>query len=138
MSRDYGTIGHWCIDAHSITAPELPERIAALRLELIVQHAGRPAIVEIAKDLAEGLNDLPADERSAAQEFLLSKHGFGFDYFIKSDLLRLAKIIARGKVRNEKKHRAIACALSYTTLDPQLAAQLQALLISHEARLGAA
>jgi hypothetical protein len=138
MSRDYTSIGNWCIDAHSITASELSERIAQVRLEMIAKYAGKPPIVEIAKDLAEGLNDLTGSKRSAAQEFLTSRHGFGFDYFIKRDQLRLAKIIARGKVRNEKEHRAILDALSDTTLDRLLAAQLEALLVSHEAGLGAA
>jgi hypothetical protein len=138
MSRDYTSIGNWCIDAHSITASELSERIAQVRLETIAKYAGKPPIVEIAKDLAEGLNDLTGSKRSAAQEFLTSRHGFGFDYFIKRDQLRLAKIIARGKVRNEKEHRAILDALSDTTLDRLLAAQLEALLVSHEAGLGAA
>ena len=138
MTRDYTSIGNWCIDAHGITASELPERIAHLRLETIAKYIGKPAIVEIALDLAEGLNDLPTSRRSAAQEFLTSRHGFGFDYFIKRDQLRLAKIIARGKVRNEKEHRALLDALSDTTLDRSLAAHLEALLSSHEAGPGAA
>jgi hypothetical protein len=138
MNRDYVTIGNWCVDAHSVTAAELPERIAEMVLETIARHTGKPAIVEIAKDLAEGLNDLPERQRSAANEALRAKYGFGFDYFIKGERLRLVKIIARGKVRNEKEHRAILDALSDTALDPQLASQLQHLLVAHESKLGAA
>jgi hypothetical protein len=132
MTRDYANIGKWCIDAHSVTAPELPERIAQLRLETIIKHSGKPAIVQIAQDLAEGLNDLPASQRQAAQDALLAKHGYGFDYFMQREQLRLAKIIARGKIRNETEHRAVVDALSDTTLDPSVTLQLNRLLIAHE------
>ena len=138
MDRDYVTIGDWCVDAHSVTAAELPERIAEMVLDTIARHTGKATIIEVAKVLAEGLNDLPERQRSAANEVLRAKYGFGFDYFIKGELLRLAKIVARGKVRNEKEHRAVLDALSDTTLDPQLASQLQHLLAAHESNLGAA
>jgi hypothetical protein len=138
MTRDYTSIGNWCIDAHGITASELPDSIAKLRLTTIVRHAGKAPIIQIAKDLAEGLNDLPASQRLAAQETLRSKHGFGFDYFIQKEQLRLAKIAARGKIRNEAEHRAILDALSDTTLDSSLALQLERLLASHVGKWGAA
>jgi len=138
MNRNYISIGNWCIDAHGITASELPEHISQLILATIAKHTGKPAIVQIAQDLSEGLNDLPTSRRSAAQDFLYSKHGFGFDYFIKRDQLRLAKIIARGKLRSEKEHRFVLDALSDTTLDHSLALQLEELLAFHEGKLGAA
>jgi hypothetical protein len=138
MNRDYTSIGNWCVDAHAVTAADLSERIAQLQLATIIKHIGKPAIVQIARDLAVGLNDLPASQRSAAQEALRSKHGFGFDYFIKNGQLRLAKIVARGKVRTENEHRAILDALSDTSLDVSLGAQLQELLVSYESGLGAA
>jgi hypothetical protein len=97
MTRDYTAIGNWCVDAHSLTASELPENVARYRVAAIQKFIGKPGIVEIARDLAEGLNCLPPSQGTAAQNFLVSKHGFGFDYFIGRDLLKLAKIVARGK-----------------------------------------
>jgi len=137
MTRDYTSIGNWCIDAHGITAPELPDSIAKLQLTAIVRHAGKASIIQIAKDLAEGLNDLPTSQRLAAQETLRSKHGFGFDYFIQREQVRLAKILARGKIRDEAEYRAVLDALSDTTLDSSLALQLERLLTSHESESGA-
>ena len=136
--RDYTTIGNWCIDAHGITAPELPECIAQLRLETIIKHAGRPTIIQIAQDLAEGLNDLPTSQRLAAQDALCSKYGFGFDYFTQRAQLKLAKIIARGKIRNETEHRTVVDALSDTTISAPMALQLERLLAVHESQSGAA
>ena len=138
MTRDYTAIGNWCVDALGITAPELPETIAKGRLETIARHSGKPTIIQIAQDLAEGLNDLPDSQKSAALVALRAKHGFGFDYFIQRTQLKLAKIIARGKVRNEAEHRAVIDALSDTTLDSSLALQLNKLLTAHESLSGAA
>jgi hypothetical protein len=138
VNRDYKSIGNWCIDAHGITASELPDSIAKLRLTTIATHAGKASIVQIAKDLAEGLSDLPTPQRLAAQEALRSKHGFGFDYFIQREQLRLVKIVARGKIRNETEHRAVLDALSDRTLDSSLSLQLERLLGSRETSSGAA
>ena len=138
MTRDYTAIGKWCIDAHGITAMELLEQIAQMRLETINRHIGKPTVIQIAQDLAEGLNDLPARQRDAAQDLLRDKHGFGFDYFIKRGQLKLVKIIARGKIRNEAEHRSVIDALSDTTLDSSLALQLSRLLDTHDSRPGAA
>ena len=138
MTRDYIVIGNWCIDAHGITAPELSEKIAQMRLELIIRHAGKPSIIQIAQDLAEGLNDLPVSQRIAAQDALRGKYGFGFDYFIQRGQLKLAKIVARGKIRNETEHRSVIGALSDTTLDSSLVLQLNRLLAAHEGQSGAA
>ena len=134
MTCDYTAIGNWCIDAHGVTAPELPEQIAHVRLETIIRHTGKPTIIQIAHDLAEGLNDLPASQRNAAQDALHGKYGFGFDYFIQRGHLKLAKIIARGNIRNEKEYRSVIDALSDTTLDSSLALQLTRLLTAHENR----
>lgn len=138
MNRDYTTIGNWCIDAQSVTAPELPEKIAEMRFEVIRRHVGKPTIIQIAQELADGLNDLPTSQRLAAQDALHRKYGFGFDYFIKNAQLRIAKIVARGKIRNEKEHRAIVDALSDTTLDSSFALHLERLLFKYENPPGAA
>lgn len=138
MTRDYISIGNWCIDAHGVTAAELPEEIARSRLATINRHTGKSTIIQIAEDLSEGLSDLPSSQRLAAQDALRAKHGFGFDYFINRQQRKLVKIIARGKIRNETEHRAILDALSDTTLEPALASQLNALLISRESELEAA
>ena len=138
MNRDYTAIGAWCIDAHNVTAADLPENVARLRLATITAYIGKPSIIGIAKDLSEGLDFLPDRDRSAAQDFLRSKHGFGFDYFIASGQLKLAKIIARGIVRNENEHRMIVDALSDTTIDSTMAAQLERVLATHESQSGAA
>ena len=138
MNRDYIAIGHWCIDAHNVTAPEIPEKVAQLRLAAITAHIGKSSIIGIAKELSEGLDSLSADRRGSAQNFLVSKHGFGFDYFMQQGQLKLARIIARGKVRNENEHRMIIDALSDTTIDSSLSAQLEKLLAAHESKSSAA
>ena len=138
MNRDYATIGNWCLHAHGILASDLSAKLAQMRLEIISRHAGKPTIVDVAKDLAEGLSELPEQRRSAAQVELRAQHGFGYDYFNDLKLLRLAKILARGKVRGEREHMAVIDALSDTRLDYQLVSDLRRLLVSYEGRLGAA
>ena len=133
MKWDYSAIGDWCVDAHHMTASELPERVACLQLDTIRKHAGRPTIVEIAKDLAEGLDWLPAERRLAAQQMLQERHGFGFDMFRNRERLRLTRLLARGRIRTEAEYRAVLDALSDTTIDPTTARALRDLLALHEA-----
>ena len=138
MNRDYTVIGNWCIDAHNVTAADIPEKVASLRLAAITAHIGKPSIIGIAKDLSEGLDSLSTERRISAQASLRSKHGFGFDYFIQQGQFKLAKIIARGKVRNENEQRIIIDALTDTTLDASLSTQLERLLAVHESTSSAA
>lgn len=48
MKRDYKAIGDWCVDAHYVTATELPESVACLQLETIRMHSGRPTAARLA------------------------------------------------------------------------------------------
>jgi hypothetical protein len=48
MTRVYTSIGNWCIDAHGVTASELPQNVAELRRAAIARFTGKPAIIEIA------------------------------------------------------------------------------------------
>lgn len=132
MKRDYKAIGDWCLDAHHVTATELPESVACLRLETIRKHSGRPTIVEVAKDLAEGLDWLPAERRLAVQQMLQERHGFGFDMFRDRERLRITKLLGRGRIRTEAEYRTVLDALSDTTIDPSTARALRDLLALHE------
>lgn len=133
MKRDYKAIGDWCVDAHHVTATELPESVACLQLETIRKHSGRPTIVEVARDLAEGLDWLPAERRLAAQQMLQERHGFGFDMFRDRERLRITKLLGRGRIRSEAEYRTVLDALSDTTIDPSTARALRDVLALHEA-----
>ncbi|MGY1426504.1 hypothetical protein [Lysobacter sp. A289] len=135
--RNYDAIGAWCKDAHSILAIDLPEPIAALRSEIIQRYSGRPPILDVARDLAEGLSHLPSEVRASANDFLKTKHGFGDEYFTDRTRSRLNRILARGIIRTEKEHRMVADALTDTTLDPGLGAALSQLVLERERQMGA-
>lgn len=132
MKPDYDAIGKWSVDAHHMTSSDLPENVALLRIEIIRKHSGRPTIMAIAKDLAEGLDFLPNERRLAAQQMLRETHGFGFDVFRSGERLQITGILGRGRIRTESEHRVALDALSDTTLDPSTAAALRKLLALRE------
>jgi hypothetical protein len=136
-TRDYAAIGAWCTDAHAVVAADLPAQVATLVADTIQRFSGKAPILDVARDLAEGLSHLPAQRREAANALLKAKHGFGYEYFTGRAQSRLVQIVARGLVRTEKEHRMALDALSDTTLDPELVAALQRLVLERERQLGA-
>ena len=135
--RDLETIGAWCRDAHAELAGDLPPEVAALRAETINRFTGRAPIVEVARDLAEGLSHLPRARGDQANAKLKSKYGFGFEYFISASQKQLVKVLGRGSIRTEAEHQMALDALSDLTLEPGLRAELQSLVLERARQLRA-
>jgi hypothetical protein len=135
--KDYAAIRLWCLDALASLAPDLPAEFVGRRTDTIERHGKKASILEVAKDLAEGLSHLPNNRRLAANEGLKNRHGFGFDYFTGRNEKHLARMIANGAIQTDAEYRAALDALSDTTIEPSLASKLQELVLERERQLGA-
>lgn len=133
--RDYLAISAWCEDAHRFLADDLSPQIAAMVAATIRLNSGKAAIVEVASDLAEGLSGLPQSLRELANEQLIERHGFGFEYFTRRGQKSLLRIVGRGVLRTEKEHRAALDALSDTTIAPDMRDALETLVLERERQL---
>ena len=131
-SDNFKQIADWCLDAHAILAPLLPQSIAELRHATILRFANQPAIIGIAEDLAIGLNDQPESKHALIRKYLIQEHGFSFEYFINRNTKKLLSILARGIIKNEKEYRIVLEALTDCELEDKISQTASLLVTSYE------
>lgn len=136
----YKKVEEWCQQAVALLEDAgLSPKLADMTRQTIKRHSGRRALHEIAADLAEGLGDLPPNQRMVANNELIRQHGFGYEFFLDAKLKRAMRILGRGKVRNDDEFRELSAIANDTTISSKLADFVSALLTQYEtakARLG--
>ena len=123
----------WCEDAlFFLPTSDLPASIVEMRRETIRSNSGKRALYEIAADLAEGIGDLPANERAQAQAFLLEKHGIGYDFFNDAKMKSVRKVLMRGLIQNDGEYREMLDVAGDTTLGRALRESITQALAAYE------
>ncbi|WP_242112280.1 hypothetical protein [Luteimonas aquatica] len=132
---DLKSIESWCRVAAKTLSPGVPEAIHDMTMEVIDKNSGKPALVRIADDLAEGISHLPADKRDEAQRILKERCGIGYEYFLKGRLRTISSILKRGKITSSSQYEAALEYASDTTHDPGELDQISRILSDYVAKL---
>lgn len=119
----------WCQDAITIlSSTDSIPRIVELRRKAVTHFSGSRKLYEIADDIAESLNDLPQEARDEAQNELVARYGFGFDFFVDKRLKKIQAILKRGRIGNESEFRALSEFVSDMSVDEALVADAEKIL----------
>lgn len=123
----------WCQDALTLLpTPELPASFIEQRRATVERHSGTKLLYQIAEDLAEGIGELPLEERETADRSLREKHGFGYKLFTEKKLKRVRTILRKGRISNDDEFREMSAISSDTEVGVELRKLVDELLVVYE------
>ncbi|HGM6770454.1 hypothetical protein U4I66_08725 [Stenotrophomonas maltophilia] len=129
---DLEVLEKWCQDGITmLSAPGDVPHVVELRRKTVAHFSRSPKLYELAKDIAEGLNDLPEDSRRAAKDYLISAYGFSFEFFMDRKLAKVREILKRGKIRSAAEFRALSDFAADVEVEEGLARDAELLLASY-------
>lgn len=101
------TVEAWCRELVLKNPACLPSSLVQMHLKVLDNISGSRRVVDMAKELAGTLVDMPYDQRSALDESLVQKFGFGLDFFMDKRLVKLRAVLSRGKIATESEFRLL-------------------------------
>ncbi len=133
---DLRKIELWCYDADAFLSQYLDADLAAMSHESIVKSSGKKrALFMIADDLAEGISDLPDEDRIQAQKMLKEKHGFGYEHFQQRKLRVIESILENGRISSMSQYEKAMDFSSDTTNDQDTVMNLAKIIAAYEEKL---
>ncbi|QDY51106.1 hypothetical protein DUW70_22570 [Stenotrophomonas maltophilia] len=132
MTMDLEILEKWCQDGITmLSSPDEVPHVVELQRRTVAHFSRSPKLYELAKDIAEGLNDLPEDSRQTAKEYLISTYGFSFDFFVDRNLAKIREILKRGKIRSAAEFRVLSDFAASTEIERGLAQDAESLLAGY-------